>query len=157
MSPPPPTGITSASSSGASASISSATVPCPAITCGSSNGCTSTRPRSRRSWSARALASSKLSPASTTSAPSARVCSTFTVGVKRAALLERRGELEVLELQEHVAARELRERERVQARGALDRAPERVRRGAHVGERDLGHGARVYTGPRSVEAKGLGE
>ena len=47
ISPPPPIGITSTSMSGASSSISSAMVPWPAITCGSSYGCTQTSLRSR--------------------------------------------------------------------------------------------------------------
>ncbi len=46
MSPPPPIGTISVSSSGVSSSISTATVPCPAITSRSSNGCTRTSPRS---------------------------------------------------------------------------------------------------------------
>ena len=53
MSPPPPTGSTSVSSSGACSRISSATVPCPAITCGSSNAGTNVAPVSAasvRAW-----------------------------------------------------------------------------------------------------------
>jgi len=54
ISPPPPIGTTSVSSSGTSSRISSAIVPWPSITAGSSKGCTSVAPRSRASSRARA-------------------------------------------------------------------------------------------------------
>ena len=56
-------------------------VPCPAITSGSSNGCTKTSPsRSMRRF-ASASASEYDSPCNTTSAPRRRTASTFTSGV----------------------------------------------------------------------------
>ena len=56
-------------------------VPWPAITSGSSNGCTKVRPSffsSSRAWVA---ASSKVSPTSTTSPPRAFTAATLTAGV----------------------------------------------------------------------------
>ena len=58
--------------------------------------------------------------------------------VAGAALLERAGELEVLELQPHVGAGDGRERlGRARSGVSRDRAPDRVGRRLHVGE---GHG-----------------
>ena len=149
-SPPPPTGTTSASRSGWSASSSRATVPCPAMTAGSSYGCTSTRPSSAAMRRASCGGPGRSAPCSTTRAPSTSVRCTFTNGVAagitivasmprrvacratawawlpadiattprarsssvseqqlvaRSPLLERRGELQVLELQHDVDAR----------------------------------------------------
>ena len=67
--PPPPMGTTSVSTSGAASSTSRATVPWPAITSGSSNGCTYVRPSSSATRSASACASSKTSPERITRAP----------------------------------------------------------------------------------------
>src|SRR5581483_8380423 len=58
ISPPPPTPTITASVSGASSSTSRPTVPAPAITSGSSNGCTSVRPVS----AIRSCSRSKASP-----------------------------------------------------------------------------------------------
>ena len=58
ISPPPPIGTGSTSSSGASSSISRATVPWPAITSRSSKACTKTRSRWLQSSRAYRLASS---------------------------------------------------------------------------------------------------
>ena len=58
-----------------------AIVPCPAITSGSSNGWISTRPLVAVNSSQRAFASAKVSPASSTSAPSSRTASTLISGV----------------------------------------------------------------------------
>ena len=77
-SPPPPTGTKIACGvSGAWRRISIPTVPCPAITSGSSNGWTYTRPVRRATSPARAFASSKESPCRLTSAPSRRTASTL--------------------------------------------------------------------------------
>ena len=83
ISPPPPMGMGRVSMSGASSSISSAMVPWPAITSGSLKAWTKTRSRASQISMAWMLASWKVSPSITTSAPNARVCSTFTVGVPR--------------------------------------------------------------------------
>ncbi|MEI9896583.1 MAG: hypothetical protein WDN28_22655 [Chthoniobacter sp.] len=57
--------------------------PCPAITCGSSKGCTYVSARSSASRPASRRASSKVSPCSTTVAPNCRQRATFTSGAKR--------------------------------------------------------------------------
>ena len=67
--------------SGAWRRISIATVPCPAMTSGSSNGCTYTRPVRSDISPARAFASSKERPCATTSAPSRRTASILIAGV----------------------------------------------------------------------------
>ena len=59
--------------------------------------------------------------------------------VQRAALLERGGELQILEFEKDLAARELRQRRRMAHRRALDRAGDALRRGADVVE--VGKGA----------------
>ena len=82
MSPPPPTGTKIARGrSGVWRRISIATVPCPAMTSGSSKGCTYTRPVRSDIPHAWAFASSKDSPCATTSAPSRRTASTLIAGV----------------------------------------------------------------------------
>jgi hypothetical protein len=70
--PPPPTGTTSVSRRAAVASISSAIVPWPAMTSGSSYGCTSVAPRSLAVSSPARRASSKVSPEDHLGAESAR-------------------------------------------------------------------------------------
>jgi hypothetical protein len=80
-SPPPPTATTSVSRSGWARSISRPMVPCPAITSGSSKGCTKASPCSSARRIAWSRASSKPSPWSSTSAPKPRVRSTLTAGV----------------------------------------------------------------------------
>src|SRR6185312_3122177 len=81
--PPPPTGITRASMSGASFSSSSARVPWPAMTAASSYGWTKMSWRSCARCSAWAAASARVSPCSTTSAPQPAVRLTLVAGVKR--------------------------------------------------------------------------
>ena len=83
--PPPPIGATSSSISGCCSSISRARrVPCPAITCLVVVWVDQHQVPLRRQL-ARLHGGLRLrsSPCRTTSAPKARVCSTFTVGVKR--------------------------------------------------------------------------
>src|SRR3954447_20932226 len=77
ISPPPPTGTITASTSGASSSISRPTVPWPASTSGSSNGCTSVRPVSAMSASSRANASPGPDASRSTAAPYPRVAAIF--------------------------------------------------------------------------------
>ena len=79
--PPPPTSTKTASKgSPCWRTISIPTVPCPAMTCSSSNGGMKTIPRSAASTSARSFAPSYDSPASTTSAPSRSTASTLMRG-----------------------------------------------------------------------------
>ncbi len=59
------------------------TVPWPAITSGSSNGCTKVRPRATSISRALACASSNASPCRTTSPPRRRTASTLIAGVVR--------------------------------------------------------------------------
>ena len=73
INPPPPIGTITASTSGQSCTISSPSVPCPAISCSSSNGCTYVSPSSRTSSFAFSFASSQIVPCNTTSAPYPRV------------------------------------------------------------------------------------
>ena len=82
-SPPPPTGTTSVSRSGACSSISSPSVPWPAITASSSKGWTRVQPRSAASCCVNASVSANRLPCSTTSAPKTFVCATFVLGVLR--------------------------------------------------------------------------
>ena len=69
MTPPPPIGTTTVSTSGTWSMISSPRVPCPAITAGWSNGGMNTAPV----WAAKSFAALSASstewPRSTTSAP----------------------------------------------------------------------------------------
>src|SRR5581483_9022321 len=76
--PPPPTGQTMQSTPGTSSTISRATVPWPAITCGSSNGCTSVRPVCSITASSRSCACAASSDSRSTAAPYARVAATFS-------------------------------------------------------------------------------
>jgi hypothetical protein len=64
--------------------------------------------------------------------------------VERAALLERRGELQVLQLEENLRPGEPRQRAAVDARRALDRAGDALRGGANVGDGDRGEYGEVY-------------
>ena len=75
--PAPPTGTMTTSVAGASSRISSPTVPWPAITCGSSNGWTSTLPVFARCSSRRANAPAGSSASGSTRAPSARARSSL--------------------------------------------------------------------------------
>src|SRR5690606_15580724 len=56
--------------------------------------------------------------------------------VQRTALLERGGELQVLELQEELAAGDRRQRARMQERGVGDLAADALARGEHVARHD---------------------
>src|SRR6266545_3635330 len=76
-SPPPPTWTRITSASGTSSSISSPTVPWPAITSGSSYGCTSVRPVSSISRSSRSKAAGMSGAESSTVAPYARAAAIF--------------------------------------------------------------------------------
>ena len=82
ISPPPDIGTTTVRVPGRSARISRPAVPCPAITMGSSKGCTNVRPSSSTSRRAAASASSCVGPATTTRAPSAAIASDFTDGTR---------------------------------------------------------------------------
>mmetsp|Transcript_6678 Transcript_6678/g.16148 ORF Transcript_6678/g.16148 Transcript_6678/m.16148 type:complete len:361 (-) Transcript_6678:144-1226(-) len=82
ISPPPPTGTNTASTSSHCRKISNPTVPCPAITAGWSNGGTNTFPVASATRSASFFAASKLSPCSTTRTPRRRpTASTLIRGV----------------------------------------------------------------------------
>ena len=71
--------------------------------------------------------------------------------VERTALLERRGELEVLELHDDPGAEHLRQRVRPRARRALHRAGDPLRGGADVVD---GDGQRAHSGPGSHDLGG---
>jgi hypothetical protein len=79
-SPPPPIGITNVVASGTCSASSRPIVPCPAITSGSSNGCTNVAPVSSTYPRAESRHSSSAGPVSSISAPYARVASTFAIG-----------------------------------------------------------------------------
>jgi hypothetical protein len=78
--PPPPVQTTIVFASGTWSRISSPAVPCPAMTCGWSNGWMNTLPRSAASALAATSASSTVTPLRMTSAPYALVASTFGNG-----------------------------------------------------------------------------
>ena len=81
-SPPPPTWTSTTSASGTSSSISTPTVPWPAITSGSSYGCTSVRPVSSTSRSRCSNAAGMSGGESSTVAPYARAAAIF-IGRRR--------------------------------------------------------------------------